>query len=191
MKLLKQNGLSCLAFVISLSALLICSFRCEPITADWMAILVGILALLVTFLVGWQIYKTIEISQFMNNYSKIVDDKIKDVSEDINHIMASFEYILDSHHLLGSRQPLDISIECLMKSLAEALEIIEPNSKKKAIDKVLDEMEMLFNDRNNENEPLTLNNDVLKRYNLLLRKAYNEKADKIEDYIKSKNQPKE
>lgn len=190
MKSLKQNWLSCLAFVISLFALFICSFRCEPITADWMAILVGILALLVTFLVGWQIYKTIEISQFMKNYSKIVNEKIDEVSGDINHIIASFEYTLDSHHLVGCRQPLDISLECLMNSLEEALDIKSPDSKKISIDKALCEMDQLFNNRNDNNEALVLTKEDFSRYKHLLRRTNNEKADIIEDIVISKYKQK-
>lgn len=58
------------ALVIALTALAFSICRTEPLTWDWIGILVGVLALLVTALIGWQIYSAIDF-----------DRKIKSVKE--------------------------------------------------------------------------------------------------------------
>lgn len=55
--------LSIFAFGLSAYAALACDKRIE---ADWMGILVGILALLVTTLLGWNIYSAIHIEEIIN-----------------------------------------------------------------------------------------------------------------------------
>lgn len=57
-------GLSVFAIILSGYATFICDKRIE---ADWMSILVGILALLVTVLIGWNIYSLIDINRIRNN----------------------------------------------------------------------------------------------------------------------------
>ena len=61
----KNSGilLEWMAIVISIVALSVALFRCEPITHEWMGVLVGVLAVLVTVLVGWNIYTFIDISK--------------------------------------------------------------------------------------------------------------------------------
>lgn len=62
----KENwtlGLSIAAFAISVYAAFICDKRIE---ADWMGVLVGILALLVTILLGWNIYSAIHLNEIIN-----------------------------------------------------------------------------------------------------------------------------
>ena len=53
--------LSFLSLVVSIVALFLACIRCEPITADWMGVLVGVLSLLVAMLLGWQIYTLMDI----------------------------------------------------------------------------------------------------------------------------------
>ncbi len=65
-----STKVSALSLVISIAALAFSAMRCEPITADWMAILVGVLAALATIIIGWQIYALIDIRNLRNEYSK-------------------------------------------------------------------------------------------------------------------------
>lgn len=58
---------SIVAITLSILALCISLFRCSPITYDWMGVLVGILALLTTVLLGWQIYSVINLEQLKNS----------------------------------------------------------------------------------------------------------------------------
>jgi hypothetical protein len=47
--------ISILSLIVSIVALCIAIVRCEPIEANWYAILITVLGLLVTVLIGWQI----------------------------------------------------------------------------------------------------------------------------------------
>lgn len=55
--------ISIATMLVSVAALCISLLRCEPMTADWMGVLVGVLSLLVTFLLGWQIYTIFNIKE--------------------------------------------------------------------------------------------------------------------------------
>ena len=66
-----------MSIVLSISALCVSLVRCEPMTADWMGILVGILSFLVTLLLGWQIYTLIDIRK--------IQTEIKRKDESIYH----------------------------------------------------------------------------------------------------------
>lgn len=66
MNILKKNRgifLSVASTLISVITLCLVAFRSKPLTLDWMGILVGVLALLVTALIGWQIYVFVDINR--------------------------------------------------------------------------------------------------------------------------------
>lgn len=58
------------SIVLSISALCVSLLRCEPITADWMGVLVGILSFAVTILLGWQIYALFDIREIQKEVRK-------------------------------------------------------------------------------------------------------------------------
>lgn len=48
--------ISIATMLVSVAALCISLLRCEPITMDWMGVLVVVLSFLVTLVLGWNIY---------------------------------------------------------------------------------------------------------------------------------------
>ena len=61
---MNNNGIIALcaaSITLSIAALCISYFRCEPITMDWMGVIVGVLSFLVTILLGWQIFTLFDI----------------------------------------------------------------------------------------------------------------------------------
>lgn len=56
--------------MLSISAVCISLLRCEPITMDWMGVLVGVLSFLVTILLGWQIYTLIDIQKIQKDVKR-------------------------------------------------------------------------------------------------------------------------
>lgn len=60
-------AMSIAAILLSIYAVFVCDKRIE---ADWMGILVGVLALLVTVLIGWNIYTVIDIKKIKDDYEK-------------------------------------------------------------------------------------------------------------------------
>ncbi|MBD5367210.1 MAG: hypothetical protein HDR82_09490 [Bacteroides sp.] len=69
---------SWMIFIIAIVALCVAIVRCEPIRADWASVLVGVLGSIVTALIGWQIYKSIELNNILKRVSK-VEKSAKDV----------------------------------------------------------------------------------------------------------------
>lgn len=63
MSFCSKYGISLLAVTISIIALFISCLRCEPLEMDWMSVLVSILSILVTLLIGWQIYSVLDIKK--------------------------------------------------------------------------------------------------------------------------------
>jgi len=86
--------LSIAALAISLASIIFVLCRIEPITIDWLGILIGILAILVTALIGFHIYKIIEIESIVKKYNdledklmKMIDDRFKDMPKLIDSII--------------------------------------------------------------------------------------------------------
>ena len=71
--------ISWISLFFSLIAISLFVFRQDPISFDWIAILIGILALLVTVLIGWQIFQIINIEKIRSeiNNEKISFEKEK------------------------------------------------------------------------------------------------------------------
>ncbi len=76
-----SSWISLLSIFISLVALCVSWIRAEPMKTDWMAILVGVLALLTSVLIGWQIFALFD-------FKKEKDDSLKNMSK----IVDSIEY---------------------------------------------------------------------------------------------------
>lgn len=62
--------LCAVSIVLSLAALCISYLRCDPITMDWMGVLVGVLSFLVTVLLGWQIYALFDIREIQKEVKR-------------------------------------------------------------------------------------------------------------------------
>ena len=56
-----NRAISILALVVSISVLCFVCMRCEPLTMDWVGVLVGVLSFLVTIVLGWNIYTYVDI----------------------------------------------------------------------------------------------------------------------------------
>lgn len=57
----RVNVLSIIAMVASVSALVVSLCRIEPVTAEWLGLLVGILGMLTSVLLGWQVFSIINL----------------------------------------------------------------------------------------------------------------------------------
>ena len=67
-------AISIIAIIIGIIALCFAAYRTPLLGFDYMGLLVGILAALVTALIGWQIFTTIGVEKKINDMEKKVDD---------------------------------------------------------------------------------------------------------------------
>lgn len=71
-------GLSIIAVIISTLSLCAAFYRTPALGIDYQGIIVGILSLLITILIGWQIYNVICIdSKIKSSLKKAIDDQYK------------------------------------------------------------------------------------------------------------------
>ena len=94
-------AMSIAAILLSIYAAFVCDKRIE---ADWMGILVGVLALLVTVLIGWNIYALID----FNRAKKEMDVLKEKMRIDVNSSLAisSNDMFMVYHYLLLKKDPL-------------------------------------------------------------------------------------
>ena len=132
--------LSSVAVILSIASICIAIVRCEPIEANWMAILVGILSLLTTSLIGWQIIRANELERTVKRIDSIVNDKALVVAHDINHIITAFEHRLSSRCPVIQPESQEKSLKFLIMALEEVQKIETPNANRESIDKIMSDI---------------------------------------------------
>jgi hypothetical protein len=85
-----MKSLSVISLIVSIIAIGIAIIRCEPITVNWMAILVGVFSMLVTVLIGWNIYSVIDLKKYKREYNKL--SKIIEKETNYLHNKADYHY---------------------------------------------------------------------------------------------------
>lgn len=70
----KAIGLSILSIIISVTALCIICVRNSELNIDWYGALIGVLSLLVTVLIGWNIYTVFDSNNRIDKLKRYVDE---------------------------------------------------------------------------------------------------------------------
>lgn len=71
--------LSFVSLILGIAALCISYIRCEPLTIEWMGILVGVLSFLVTIVLGWNIYTYVDMRSEWKSHKQEMDKKVADL----------------------------------------------------------------------------------------------------------------
>lgn len=79
---IKRNAVGLIAIVVSIIAISVALVYKQPITADWLGVLVGILSLLIMMLIGWNIYTVIDLNKVRHDTAEIN----KDIEARVNNI---------------------------------------------------------------------------------------------------------
>lgn len=121
-----KNIISYIAFIISILTLFLVWTRIEPVTIEWMGILVGILSLITTILIGWNIFVVIDFKKNINEAEEKHKSLIKH-SETTLLIMykTTADLSLEKQNIFGlinnSLFAIDIAIKLDNIPLAESL----------------------------------------------------------------------
>lgn len=75
--------LLCVTLIISVASLSLSLCRIEPVTLDWLGILVGVLALLTSVLLGWQVFSIINLRGMEGQLKKLEEISRKGDSQAI------------------------------------------------------------------------------------------------------------
>ena len=84
--------ISTVSLIVSAAAICLVLMRCEPIEAEWAAIEVTVLSVLVTLLLGWQIWSVVGFEKRVNNINERIDKQVVKIASDFNHITTASEY---------------------------------------------------------------------------------------------------
>lgn len=88
--------ISLIALVLSVYASFVCDKRLE---ADWMGVIVGILSLLVTTLIGWNIYNLIDINQTRKQINQVETKLSSSLETSLYEVqMTAFFVFLNKEH---------------------------------------------------------------------------------------------
>lgn len=71
--------LNFVSLTLGIAALCISYIRCEPLTIEWMGILVGVLSFLVTIVLGWNIYTYVDMRSEWKSHKQEMDKKVADL----------------------------------------------------------------------------------------------------------------
>lgn len=107
---------SAVSLIASIAALFVSIFRSRPMQVEWASFLVGALSLLVTVLVGWNIYCLVDIKGTRKEIKAIASS----TSFVINNNMAISEHnlLMIYHYLLLHKDPLGLEFRFLYHGIA-------------------------------------------------------------------------
>lgn len=112
---------SIVSLLLSVIAVCVAVWRSPDLDFDYQGVLVGVLSLLVTILIGWNIYTLVDLRNLQNKMEGLV----KGTSTQINANMAVTEgtHLMIYHYLILNKDPLGIEyrfiyhgVACLMHS---------------------------------------------------------------------------
>lgn len=94
---------SCLSLVLSIIALCVSAYRSPELSFDYMGVLVGILGILVTVVLGWQIYDRMTVERRIRNIASEISMSATMLSHDLSNRGQLSIYATMSSCALNSR----------------------------------------------------------------------------------------
>lgn len=88
---LRKNWISIFPILFSLIALVNCYPRIEQLGFDYLGLIVGILALLVTVLIGWNIYSVVDFDSKKKEFNNVINSMKKEIERMNNVIDTKYE----------------------------------------------------------------------------------------------------
>lgn len=112
--------ISTISLIVSVVAICLVLMRCEPIETEWAAIEVTVLSVLVTLLLGWQIWSVVGFEKRVNNINDRIDKQVVKIASDFNHITTASEYKWNAADILCDPTDPANSVKWWIKALEEA-----------------------------------------------------------------------
>lgn len=134
--------------IVSFISLGISCYRKETnLELDYLGIIIGILAVLVTVLIGLQLYNYI---YGRNHIQHIIDESVQRMVSDINHVSISRDYVTGSFVFIVDVIGCSKIADGIMKALDEISKCENPNLKTHGLDFIMDESHKLVTDYSKE-----------------------------------------
>ncbi|MGE4308794.1 hypothetical protein [Bacteroides sp.] len=108
--------ISIISIVTSIAATCVAIYRTPELGFDYMGVLVGILSLLTTVLIGWQIYTFIDIKKHSQNLQKISAGTSLEIQKNMA-VSESANWMI-YHYLLLNEDPLGLNYRFIYHGIA-------------------------------------------------------------------------
>ena len=108
--------ISLIALIISIISLCFAAYRAPNLQIDYMGVLIGILAILVTTLIGWQIFTFIDIKRTSKDLKAVSDGASNEVQKTLG--ITEYSLWMVYHHLLMGKDPISLEYRYLYHGIA-------------------------------------------------------------------------
>ena len=124
-------------FLVSFVSLGISCYRAENnLSFDYLGLIVGILALLVTVLIGLQLYNYIYARE---NIKQIVNEEIRKMVDDYDHLTRARDYTTDGFDYIVTRYINEKIMDRFMKALQEIIKCENLEMRRHGIEYVMND----------------------------------------------------
>lgn len=168
-------GLSIVAAILSIVAVCIAAYRTPELGFDYQGVLVSVLSLLVTILIGFQIYNSITINKKVDSIDSIVASTTKNEIDRYSHSVKSFVLTLSTLDLYH-RNIAELAIDNFMHALDEGIK----GTDKDAILLPLGYLQIIKEDNNGIGKILI---GKKKKYIQILSQIDDERIDGLIDFV--------
>lgn len=183
----KRNA-NAIAILISITSLCFSFFRCEPMEADWIGILVGILCSLVTVLIGWQIYSIIdfkerakELIQIKENLNLLSDGVSQAASVSYWALFTMFD---KNKEYQGAITSLVSMIQWLLNDVRSNIEVGNFNKAKTELKKSIKGLKNKYESNNCEILKKSINEIITHKNYSFIKNDFDEIFNDILDEVK-------
>lgn len=104
---------------------------------DYIGVIVGILSLLVTILIGWNIYTVVDFNRKVNSMGHKVHEATNILNAEINHIIRGYAAFLSAQHQ-ETQGHISFAVEGYMTAIEESLQSRETEPAKLGINGLLE-----------------------------------------------------
>ena len=105
-----------ISLLFSVVAICVAVWRSPELSFDYQGVIVGALSLLVTALVGWNIYTLVDLKSLQNNMSHLAEGTSKRING--NMVVTEGAHLMIYHYLLLNKDPLGIEYRFIYHGVA-------------------------------------------------------------------------
>lgn len=126
-----------IAISLTFSIISLCNSLPRNNEIDYIGVIVGILSLLVTILIGWNIYTVVDFNRKNNSMRRKVQEATNILNAEINHIIRGYAAFLSAQHQVVQGH-ISFAVEGYMTAIEESLQSRETEPAKLSINGLLD-----------------------------------------------------
>ncbi len=104
------------SLLLSVVAVCVAAWRPPDLSFDYQGVIVGVLSLLVTVLIGWNIYTLVDLKSLQNKLQGIVDGTSRHINA--NMMITEGTHLMIYHYLMTGRDPLGIEFRFINHGVA-------------------------------------------------------------------------